>query len=152
MVTNHSAVKAILETPSPSGKHAWLRLKVFGSGVENVEIKYRPRRENVKANSLSQNPVLQTKVEEDMDVQVADVQADTPLQITDLLKMTTTPAQPSMYEFHLEQQKDTGVKELYDYVASGIVPNDEQQAKKVPYKQKYSRDEFFADETGFVKI
>ena len=66
-----------------------------------------------------------------MDVQVAHVQADTPLQITDLLKMTPTPAPPSMYEFHLEQQKDTRVKELYDYVASGIVLNDEQQAKKV---------------------
>ena len=98
-------VVAILEIPSPSGKHA-------------------------KANSLSWNPVLQTEVEEDKDVQVAHVQADTPLQITDLLKMTPTPAPPSMYEFHLEQQKDTRVKELYDYVASGIVPNDEQQAKR----------------------
>ena len=71
VVTDHSAVKAILETPSPSGKYA-------------------------KANSLSQNPVLQREVEEDMDVQVAHVQADTPLQITDLLKMTPTPAPPSM--------------------------------------------------------
>ena len=131
VVTDHSAVKAILETPSPSGKHTRWWLKVFGSGVKNVEIKYRPTRENVKANSLSRNPVLQTEVEEDMDVQVAHVLADTPLQITDLLKMTPTPAPPSMYEFHLEQQKDTRVKELYDYVASGIVPNDEQQAKKV---------------------
>ena len=66
-----------------------------------------------------------------MNVQVAHVQADTPLQITDLLKMTPTPGPPSMYEFYLEQQKDTRVKELYDYVASGVVPNDEQQAKKV---------------------
>ena len=47
--------------------------------------------------------MLQTEVEEDMDVQVAHVQADTPLQIIDLLKMTPTPAPPSMYEFHLEQ-------------------------------------------------
>ena len=53
VVTDHSAVKAILETPSPSGKHARWWLKVFGSGVKNVEIKYRPGRENVKADSLS---------------------------------------------------------------------------------------------------
>ena len=36
-----------------------------------------------------------------------------------------------MCEFHLEQQKDTRVKELYEYVASGVVLNDEQLAKKV---------------------
>ena len=66
-----------------------------------------------------------------MDVQVAHVQRDTQVQITDLLKMTPTPAPASMCEFHLEQQKDTRVRELYDYVASGVVPKDEQQAKKV---------------------
>ena len=131
VVTDHSAVKAILETPSPSGKHARWWLKVFGSGVKHVEIKYRPGRENVKADSLSRNPVSQMEVEEDLDVQVAHVQTNPQLQITDLLEMTSTPPPEHMCEFHLEQQKDTRVKELYDYVASGIVPKDEQQAKKV---------------------
>ena len=38
--TDHSAVKAILETPNPSGKHARWWSKVFGSGVKKLEIKY----------------------------------------------------------------------------------------------------------------
>ena len=131
VVTDHSAVKAILETPSPSGKHARWWLKVFGSGVKQVEIKYRPGRENVKADSLSRNPVSQPEVEEDMEVQVAHVQTDSQSQITDLLKMTQPPAPASICEFHLEQQKDPKVKELYDYVEKGEVPKDGQQAKKV---------------------
>jgi len=40
VVTDHSAVKAVLGTPSPSGKHARWWLKVFGSGVGQVHIVY----------------------------------------------------------------------------------------------------------------
>jgi len=34
--TDHSTVKAVLETPNPSGKHARWWSKVFGSGVRNL--------------------------------------------------------------------------------------------------------------------
>ena len=60
VVTDHSAVKAILQTPSPSGKHTRWWLKVFASGVGKVQMVYRPGRENARADALSRNPVTST--------------------------------------------------------------------------------------------
>ena len=45
--------------------------------------------------------------------------------------MTHNAATTTTCEFHMEQQKDTKVKVLYDYVASRTVLKDEQQAKKI---------------------
>ena len=39
--TDHSAVKAVLETPNPSAKHARWWTKVYGSGVKSIQIVYR---------------------------------------------------------------------------------------------------------------
>ena len=73
--TDHSAVKAILETPSPSGKHARWWSKVYGSGVKSLHIVYRAGRDNANADALSRNPQLPPPTEEmaDTDVQVAVV-------------------------------------------------------------------------------
>ena len=37
VLTDHSAVKAILETPNPTGKHARWWTKVYGRGVKRVD-------------------------------------------------------------------------------------------------------------------
>ena len=57
VITDHSAVRTVLGAPSSSGKHARWWLKVFGSGVKDVQIVYRPGRDNDGADALSQNPV-----------------------------------------------------------------------------------------------
>ena len=54
--TDHTAVKAILETPNPSGKHARWWTKVYGSGVGEVKIVYQPGRGNKNADALSRSP------------------------------------------------------------------------------------------------
>jgi len=43
--TDHPAVKAVLETPNPSGKHARWWTRVYGRGVKEVQIVYRAGRE-----------------------------------------------------------------------------------------------------------
>ena len=40
--TDHSAVRAVLGTPSPNGKHARWWTRVFGSGIREIDIVYRP--------------------------------------------------------------------------------------------------------------
>ena len=57
VITDHSAVKAILQTPSPNGKHARWWTKIFSSGVGKVDIVYRPGKDNDCADALSRNPI-----------------------------------------------------------------------------------------------
>ena len=56
--TDHTAVKAVLETPNPTGKHARWWNKVYGCGVRDVRIVYRAGKENKNADALSRSPVL----------------------------------------------------------------------------------------------
>ena len=73
--TNHSAVQAILNTPTPSGKHARWWSRVYGSGVSEVNIIYRSGKANANANALSRNPCMPAPQEGigESEVQVAAV-------------------------------------------------------------------------------
>ncbi len=53
MYTDHSAVKAILNAPSPFGKHArwWTK-----AGVWNLKILHKPGKNNGNADALSRSP------------------------------------------------------------------------------------------------
>lgn len=53
--TDHMAVKAILETPNLTGKHARWRKKVYGQGIREVKITYHSGRENTNADTLSRS-------------------------------------------------------------------------------------------------
>ena len=55
---DHSAVKSVLETSNPTGKHARWWTRVYGSGVRRVTIVYRAGRENAcaDADALSRSP------------------------------------------------------------------------------------------------
>ena len=55
--TDHSAVMAILDCPTPTGKHGWWWLKVYAQGVKEVKIIHRSRKTNTNADTLSQNPL-----------------------------------------------------------------------------------------------
>ena len=54
--TDHGAVKAVLETPNPLGKHARWWTRVYGSGVKEVQVVYRAGKENTAADALSRSP------------------------------------------------------------------------------------------------
>ena len=51
--TDHSTVKAVLETASPSGWHAHWWTRVFSNGIKQVTILHRAGQDNVAADALS---------------------------------------------------------------------------------------------------
>lgn len=76
--TDHTAVKAVLETPNPSGKHARWWTRVYGKGVKEVKIVYRSGKTNLNADALSRTPLGPAPVEGpgQNEVQVSVVSAD----------------------------------------------------------------------------
>ena len=56
IITNHAAVKAVLQSSNKSGRHARWWTKVHSSGMKEVHIIYRAGKENAIADALSRNP------------------------------------------------------------------------------------------------
>ena len=56
VITDHTAVKAILDLPNPSGRHARWWIRVFGQGIKEVTIIHRAGKDNLAADALSRNP------------------------------------------------------------------------------------------------
>ena len=57
-ITDHTAVKSVLEAPNPAGKHTRWWTRVYGRGLKDVTIVYRAGKENKNADALSWSPVL----------------------------------------------------------------------------------------------
>ena len=56
VLTDHAAVRAILETPNPSSKHARWWTKVYDTGLKDIKIVYRAGKLNSTADALSCGP------------------------------------------------------------------------------------------------
>ena len=134
--TDHSAVKAVLGTPNPSGKHARWWTKVFASGAQEVEILYRAGKENTNADTLSRHPqpLAISPCEECVpEVQVAPVTTGSgALEVVhDLLSMEPNPPssvsqQSSSYS--ADQLKDPSLVPLIRYLVDRALPEDKQEA------------------------
>ena len=127
--TDHSAVKAVLETPSPCGKHAHWWSKLFGSGVRNVQITYRAGRENANADALSRCPVGGETVDTSVpDVQVAQIQ--TAEDITEFLQIPLSGSDTAVH-YSQEQEKDPEILEMRNFLSQRQLPDDLQRAKRI---------------------
>ena len=84
VVTDHTAVRAILETPSPSCKHARWWTKVYCAGLKYIKIVYRAGRLNQSADALSlspcEGPTLEGVTEQEL--QLSSVQSHLPMTRT----------------------------------------------------------------------
>ena len=137
--TDHSAVKAVLETPNPSTKHARWWTKVYGSGVHNIQIFYRPGKENVNADILSRNPLDRAPdVFQSDKVQIAAIQTTQPatdLDIRSLLgrhhSLTNSASSAPTNEFALSQQQDPELLKIIQLLTNDLLPDNKTDAKKV---------------------
>lgn len=134
VLTDHTAVKAVLETPNPSSKHARWWTKVYGSGIKSVTIRYRPGRQNSSADALSRSPQAPSPaigVGQD-EFQVAAVTANAVDPVADI--QTLLNAEPACTEpdhFSDEQRKDPDLREIIVFLQKEKLPDDEKRARKI---------------------
>ena len=112
--TDHSAVKAVLETPNPTGKHARWWTRIYGLGLKKLNILYRPGREN--ADALSRAPV-------DSTVSVASITSAEDETISTLLDLEPNHHH-SVNSFVAEQRKDPWIESMVFYLEDGQLPED----------------------------
>ena len=130
--TDHTAVKAVLDNPTASGKHARWWSKVYQWGIRKLNIKYRPGKENSNADVLSRCPHLPAPDGDSVDsgVLIAEIQTTDSITISSLLKDKLPNSDPCQ-SFILEQKRDTELKPLIDYIMAGKLPEDDTDARKV---------------------
>ena len=127
--TDHSAVKAVLETPNPSGKHARWWNKVYGSGISKVHIVYRSGKDNKCADALSRDPVDPApKIETVPVTEVATLQSE---DITTLLGKGAPTDIPVEQSFEECQQNDSWIRQLTLYLMRKELPEADDEARKI---------------------
>ena len=156
--TDHSAVKSILEPPNPTGKHARWWTKVYGSGVQSVNIRHRSGKENTNADALSRQPQSGVSAMEDTtkEYQVGSVKVTAlstttpegaPQEISQLLEGEGDPLTPgptsiteavspslSTDTMAEEQKKDPTLIPLLDHLNTGCLPTDPEEARRLSVK------------------
>ena len=116
VITDHKALKALLNTPQPSGK-----LARWGMALQELDltITYRPGRKNEKADALSRYPLPQDRVITDDPPRV--IAATTPVRDRD----------PASSQDHLgdRQRADPELAEIVHYLEEGTLPTDDKKAR-----------------------
>lgn len=124
VLTDHSAVKSLLEAPNLSGKHARWWIRVYGRGLRSVTIVYRAGRYNVSADALSRCPHASSPAH-GIGEGETQVSAITTAEGPDLPSLLQTPPAPrDEIDYPKEQLKDPELRELKLYVEQDTLPDD----------------------------
>ena len=146
--TDHTAVKAVLQNPTASGKHARWWSKVYESGIGHVEICYRRGRDNQNADALSRCPQEGAPAEEaDIGVSVFTLSGEELIgglldwcpcgkvlnlsgsTITSLLSNEVTVQASIPTSLIGDQEKDPECKQIMAFLQHKVFPDDEVQSR-----------------------
>ena len=133
VLTDHSAIKAVLETPNPSGKHARWWTRVYGTGVRDVRIIFRAGKLNLSADALSRSPQAGPPEEgiAEEEVQVAVVHDDEVGDHTVESLLCAPPCNGTPRSFAEEQAKDPELQEIVLFLRVGELPPVEKRARQI---------------------
>ena len=137
VLTDHSAVKSVLEASNPTGKHARWWTRVYGRGIKSITIVHRAGRENVGADALSRSPVSFAPPYGvgQGEVQVSAVTADSDQELSSLLQAAPEPqSTEEQVDYSMEQSRDPELNELISYLNQDVLPDDTERVKKLVAK------------------
>ena len=114
VVTDHEALKSLLNTPHPSGK-----LARWGLAIQelDLEIQYCPGTKNQNADALSRSPIPRPVVERE--VAAKDGEGAVNALVCD----------DSRQELGAKQDGDPSLQAIKHYLRTGELPTDEQKAR-----------------------
>ena len=126
--TDHSAVKAVLSNPGANGKHARWWIKVYGSGVKNVDIVYQAGKDNLHTDALSRQPYLpppdDTVASGNFQVCAINSMQTEGSNTMEALMEAEPEESTNVDSFAEEQKKDSNIQNLVNYLEKGILPDD----------------------------
>ena len=107
--TDHEALKALLNTPRPSGK-----LARWGMALQelDIEVFYRPGRGNSNADALSRSPLLEVGAEE------------MPYRIVSTVTIGEN-AGTLTDDLATLQREDSQLRAIVTYLETGVLPEEE---------------------------
>ena len=142
-------MKAVLDTPSHSSKHAQWWNKVYGSGVQSIQIVYKLGKKNLNSDALSLNLQGTPAREQQEEIQVVQIMtSDTTddlhhtfpcvgtistldSDISELLSTEPISCNSQTNDLETAQWTDPDFKDLIDFLANNNLPVDPTQANKV---------------------
>ena len=132
--TDHSAVRAVLETPSPSGRHARWWTRVYGSGIKSIKIVYRPGKSNMNADALSRCPVAKAPAEgvAESELQVAAIQSQpTQPDMNIPALLASDPVVVQSESILSAQRRDTELLAIVKYLENKQLPSEAEHARRI---------------------